>query len=188
VTVATNPPASLFDEKITQSLGTSFRNDFLNQIAALTPDPANCNSPNLIDCISMEVAGQNDDGESEEGAIPSSPAMDYGAAFANSPQFKAAILAKLSGSRLTPENIVARAQTQSCAGCHHISVNANLGGSLSWPTTIPPAPPLNPALAFTHEQLASPETGPDGPRYQISPALKNVFLPFRKHVVETFLQ
>jgi hypothetical protein len=188
VTVATNPPASLFNEKITQPSGTSFRNDFLNQIAALTPDQANCNATNLIDCISMETAGQYDDGESEEGAVPPSPAMDYGAAFANSPQFRAAILTKLSGSSLTPENIVARAQTQSCAGCHHISVNASLGGGLTWPTTILPVPPLNPALAFTHEQLANPETGPDGPRYQISPALQNVFLPFRKHVIETFLQ
>jgi hypothetical protein len=37
--VATNPPASLFDETINQPLGASFRTDFLNQIAPLSnPD------------------------------------------------------------------------------------------------------------------------------------------------------
>ena len=41
---------------------------------------------------------------------------------------------------------------------------------------------------FMHEQLKDQESGPDGLRFQISDALKNVFLPFRKHVIETFLQ
>jgi hypothetical protein len=175
VPVATNPPASLFDETIAQPLGSSFRSDFLGQLASL--------SNGDIDFISMETAGKFDDGESEEGGPGATvPApMDYANAFKNSPTFKAAIEGKLpSGSTLTPDNIVSRAQTQTCAGCHHISVNANLGGGLVWPSTLPPT--------FTHEQLANPEAGPDGPRYQISDALKNVFLPFRKHVIETFLQ
>jgi hypothetical protein len=189
VPVATNPPASLFDETVSQPLGDSFRTDFLSQIANLSPNNTNCTSNDLTTCISMETPSQYDDGESEEGAVPPSKAMDYGAAFANSPKLRAAIQAKLGpSSALTPDNIVARAQTQSCAGCHHISVNARLGGGLTWPSTIPPKPPVNPALAFTHEQLANPESGPDGARYQISPALQTVFLPFRKHVIETFLQ
>ncbi len=182
VPVATNPPASLFNETINETLGSSFRSNFLNQIAALTPVQANCNSTNLIDCISMETPSQDDDGESIEGGPGGPPtAMDYAAAFANSPNFKAAIQTRLgSGSGLTPDDIIARAQTQTCAGCHHLSVNASLGGGLTWPAT----------LGFSHEQLAPPfdTTGPDGPRYQISPALQNDFLLFRKHVIETFLQ
>jgi hypothetical protein len=179
--VATNPPASLFDETISQPLGTSFRSDFLNQIAALIPVTANCNAPSLIDCISMEIASQDDDGESIEGGPGGPPtAMEYAPAFANSPNFKTAIQGKLgSGSTLTPEDIVARAQTQTCAGCHRLSANANLGGGLTWPAT----------LGFTHEALVPLDTtGPDGPRFPISPALQNFFLPFRKHVIETFLQ
>ncbi len=174
VPVATNPPASLFDETVNQPLGASFRTDFLNQVATLSN--ADINS------IGMSTASQYDDGESIEGGPGVPPtAMDYKAAFANSPNFKNGIQTKIaSGSRLTPDDIVARAQTQSCAGCHHLSVNANLGGGLVWPAT----------LGFTHEQLAPPldTTGPDGPRYQISDALKNTFLPFRRHVIETFLQ
>jgi hypothetical protein len=174
VTDAANPPASLFDETNLQPLGSNFRSDFLSQVAAL----GNSN----IDLVAMEAAGQYEDGESIEGGPGGPPtAMNYAAAFANSPSFRAAIQAKLGpGSTLTPDNIIARAQTQTCAGCHQLSINANLGGGLVWPAS----------LGFTQERLAPPfdTTGPDGPRYQISPALQNVFLPFRKHVIETFLQ
>jgi hypothetical protein len=179
VPVATNPPASLFDETINQPLGSSFRSEFLSQVASLSvPSP----TPNAIDLISMETASQYDDGESQETPPPTPAPMDYLAAFANSPTFKNLIQGKIPpGSTLTPVDVVTRAQTQSCAGCHHISVGAQLGGSLgAWPSTLPPT--------FTHEQLANPESGPDGLRYQISDALKNVFLPFRKHVIKTFLQ
>jgi hypothetical protein len=184
VPVATNPPASLFNETINQPLGKSFRQDFLSQVPVLA-DQSKCDPQFRVDCISMETASQYDDGESEEGGpgatVP--PPMDFANAFRISPSFRAAIQSNIpAGSTLTPDDIVSRAQTQTCAGCHHISVNANLGGGLVWPTTLPPT--------FTHEQLAPPfdTTGPDGPRYQISDALKNVFLPFRKHVIETFLQ
>jgi len=173
-TDAANPPASLFDETISQPLGASFRTGFLAQVGAL----ANSN----IDLIAMEIASQYEDGESIEGGPGGPPtAMNYAAAFANSPAFRAAFQVKLgAGSALTPDNIIARAQTQTCAGCHQLSANASLGGNLTWPAS----------LGFTQERLATPfdTTGPDGPRYQISPALQNVFLPFRKHVIETFLQ
>ena len=182
VPVATNPPASFFNETINQPLGTGFRQDFLSQVAVLA-DQSKCNPQFKVDCISMETASQYDDGESEEGGpgatVP--PPMDFANAFKSSPSFRAAIQAKIpNGSTLTPDDVVSRAQTQTCAGCHHISVNVKVGDGLVWPSTLPPT--------FTHEQLASPEAGPDGPRYQISDALKNVFLPFRKHVIETFLQ
>jgi hypothetical protein len=182
VPVATNPPASLFDQTINQPLGNEFRQDFLSQVSVLA-DQSKCDPNFKIDCISMETASQFDDGESEEGGpgatVP--PPMDFANAFKNSPSFRAEIQAKIpAGSALTPDDIVSRAQTQTCAGCHHFSVNASLGGGMVWPSTLPPT--------FTHEQLASPESGPDGLRYQISDALKNVFLPFRKHVIETFLQ
>jgi hypothetical protein len=173
VAVATNPPASLFDETINQPLGNSFRSDFLNQVVSLSNAD--------ISLIAMSTASKYDAGESEEGLATPPASMDYKAAFANSPLFRAAIQGKIpSGSTLTPDDIVNRAQTQSCAGCHHLSVNTNLGGGLVWPSTLPPT--------FTHEQLAKPEPGPDGPRYQISDALKNEFLRFRRHVIETFLQ
>jgi hypothetical protein len=174
VTVANNPPASLFDETNAGSLGASFRNDFLTEVDSLSNAD--------INLFSMSTAAKYDSGESEEGGpnatVP--PPMDFANAFKNSLAFKARIQAKISGSSgLKADDVISRAQTQTCAGCHHLSVNANLGGGLTWPSTLPPT--------FTHEQLASPENGPDGPRYQISEALQKVFLPSRKRVIEDFL-
>ena len=185
VIVATNPPASLFDETIAQPLGPGFRTDFLNQVAPLSVASTD---PYAIDDISMETASTYAGGESQETPPPTPGPMDYTAAFANSPSFKLAIQGKIpASSTLTPADIVSRAQTQSCAGCHHISVGAQLGGGVGpWPATLGPT-----GFQFTHEQLAPPfdlSGGADGPRYQISDALKNVFLPFRKHIIETFLQ
>jgi hypothetical protein len=175
VPVANNPPGTLFDENNTSALANSFRNDFLAQVAPLS-------TPN-INSFSMSTAAKYDAGESEEGGVnpTTNPGpMDFASAFKNSPKFRANIQAKIpAGSGLTPDDIVNRAQTQTCAGCHHLSVNLNVGGSLTWPATIPPT--------FTHEQLASPENGPDGPRYQISDALQKVFLPARKQLIEAFL-
>jgi hypothetical protein len=174
--------ASLFDETINQPLGSSLRSEFLSQVASLSVPST---TPNAIDFISIETASQYDDGESQETPPPTPAPMDYLAAFANSPTFKNLIQGKIpSGSTLTPVDVVTRAQTQSCAGCHHISVGAQLGGGLgTWPSTLPPT--------FAHDQLAPPLdsiSDPASPRYQISDALRIVFLPFRKHVIETFLQ
>jgi hypothetical protein len=69
----------------------------------------------------------------------------------------------------------------SCVGCHQFSSNQNLGGGLVWPAS----------LGFVHEAENQTEAAPDGPsgslRYVISPALINLFLPRREHVMETFL-
>jgi hypothetical protein len=63
--------------------------------------------------------------------------MDYSEAFKSSPQFKAAIKGKIpSGSALTPEDIVKRAQALTCAGCHDLSSNADLRDGLTWPPSL----------------------------------------------------
>jgi hypothetical protein len=84
------------------------------------------------------------------------------------------------GSPLTPNHIVARAQTLSCAGCHQFSTGVNLGGGVSWPTK-------SNAFEFVHVSERTHELGPDGPRYAISESLEGVFLPFRRQLMETFL-
>src|ERR1700729_1139003 len=43
------------------------------------------------------------------------------------------------------------------------------------------------ALTFTREQLSRPETEPDGPHYQFSATLQNVFRPFGKHAAYMLL-
>jgi hypothetical protein len=94
------------------------------------------------------------------------------------------IQTKLSqaGIPLTPDHIVRRAMAQSCAGCHELNNNApnnDLGNGMIWPRS----------LTFVHvsELTGHKDTGPDGARFGISPALISTFLPHRKAVIENFL-
>jgi hypothetical protein len=72
-----------------------------------------------------------------------------------------------TGSSLTTSNLLDRATTQTCAGCHDVSSNADLGGGLFWP----------PSNGFTHVDE----------RGTLSPALTDVFLPHRAAVLERFI-
>ena len=103
---------------------------------------------------------------------------NYSANFLENTSFASAIQAAIpAGSGLTPENIVARAGTQSCAGCHQLSNNAPLGNGLSWPKS----------LGFVHVTERQTEVVDGVTRYLISEALTNNFLPVRKEVMEGYL-
>ena len=85
--------------------------------------------------------------------------------------------AALAESGLTGRDVVARAQALSCAGCHRLNDNVSLGGGLTWPKS----------LGFVHVSDRQLEPSVDGPRWLISPALTDVFLPRRQEVLETYL-
>ena len=70
-----------------------------------------------------------------------------------------------------PEVIVTRAQTQSCAGCHHTTNAADIGTGL-WP----------PSIEFVHVDELSL-----GPAFDLSQAMQNHFLPHRAQVLEDFI-
>jgi hypothetical protein len=76
-------------------------------------------------------------------------------------------LASIGRSDLTAQNILDRATTQSCAGCHERSVDVALGGGLTWP----------PSNGFTQID----ESG------KLSLALTGSFLPARAKVLTTFI-
>lgn len=169
-----NPPALLFNETDHHPKGQPFRTEFLNHVGELSKE---------INDLKMDMPDEFDSGDSEATALNTTAPgpMEYSKAFASSPQFKAAIQNTIgSGSALTPEDLIRRAQTQTCAGCHRLSsgLEANLGGGQQWPAS----------LGFTHAQLKDPEDGPDGKRFRISDALKNTFLPHRKEIMEHFLK
>jgi hypothetical protein len=96
--------------------------------------------------------------------------------------FQSAIQTQLNtlATTVTPAQIVRRAMTVSCAGCHRLndaSPNNDLGNGITWA----------PSLGFVH--VSEREFEPEAPnRHRISDALKNVFLPKRMSVLETFLQ
>jgi hypothetical protein len=79
------------------------------------------------------------------------------------------IQAKLSalGSTLTATNILDRAETQACAGCHQLRNGADLGGGLVWPTS--------------GQFVQIDEHG------TLSPALQLQFLPHRLNVLKSFV-
>lgn len=72
-----------------------------------------------------------------------------------------------AGTALTRNNVLDRLTTQTCMGCHMHSNGRNLGGGVTWPSS----------LGFVHID--------EGGR--ISPALESVFLPARKKKLESIV-
>ena len=161
----TNPFGALFNDTNPQPLGPAYRNQFLGQLSALSPQDVNA--------IGMATGASFNAGQSNA----SGSENDYGVHFllGNPAGFRLAVTNQLAvlGIPLTADNIVTRATTQSCGGCHQLSNNDLLGGldsagnPLRWP----------PSAGFVH-------TLESGNR---SAALNNVFLPKRKSILEQFL-
>jgi hypothetical protein len=170
-TDSVNPAGQLFDETDTHPKGAAFRStDFLAQIPSLAINDINGFNMNGL-------PGTYNSGDADE---QSSTKTNYPTNFAKSPNFSAAIQAKLTaiGSRLTPDQIIARAQANSCAGCHQLSSGKDLGGGLTWPAS----------LGFAHVTEQKTEVSPEGlSRFVVSPAVSNVFLPHRVQVLQAFL-
>ena len=165
VSVKTNPFGVLFNDNAPHPLGSAFRNDFIGQISALaSPDPNG---------ISMSFDEVYNAGQSTS----QGPENQYSGHFGlgDPAGFRQDITGELAalGIPLTADNIVARATTQSCSGCHQLSNGAPLGGldplgnPLRWP----------PSANFVHAVE-------NGTR---SPALNRLFLPRRRQILEQLL-
>jgi len=171
VTVKNNPFRELFDETTVQAQGPAFRAAFPSQVASLAATNVNL--------IAMETPDVFNGGESNSQTDEDS----YGKQMRTSPVFASQIQAQLTaiGSTLTPENIAARATTQSCAGCHDLS-------NFTFPSPPPPAlpsprPPLGGGLTWP-QSLGFVHVSEGG---ALSQALTQEFLPARKAVLEAFL-
>jgi hypothetical protein len=89
------------------------------------------------------------------------------------------------GSTLTADHIIKRAQAMSCAGCHMLNNNMDIGGGLVWPESAPSPPGT--ASGFVHVSERLTETVDGVTRFVISPALIGEFLPARKQLLDDFL-
>ncbi|HEX8698610.1 MAG TPA: hypothetical protein VF815_07225 [Myxococcaceae bacterium] len=179
VTDKTNPAARLFDSNNNPSLplAAEFQTAFVaTEVSRL--------ALNDINRFNMILADKFNSGQSI--AAPGGD-TDYLAELSSSGNtLPGSIQTKLTsiGSTLTPQQIVARAQALSCAGCHQLSNNRDLGfrdaagAVIPWPRS----------LGFTHVTEQQREPSPDGGnRFVISEALTTTFLPHRKKVFENFL-
>jgi hypothetical protein len=156
---APNPPVGSKAEKFQST-------DFLKTISRLAQPPlASAGAPDAAALISMNTLATYEKGESS-----SDSRQDYVSAANGNTTFHAAITAKLQAigrTDLSSTNILGRATSQSCGGCHQVSNFQPMGDNITWP----------PSGGFIHVS----EQG------TLSTALTSVFLPHRKTVLETFV-
>jgi hypothetical protein len=156
---AASPRAAAFQQQLVRDNLSTLAATSLTDISMVTPDTFN--------------SGQSHSSGSTE--------LDYTTPLATQRDgFRAEIWRALGalGSGVTPEQLVLRARTQTCAGCHQLSNDQDLGDGLVWP----------PSLGFAHVTEVKPETIDNVERYRISALLTSSFLPLRSRVMFDFLK
>jgi hypothetical protein len=152
VTVKTNPADELF--RGTHPRTTAFETSFLDQVPALSRKNAAT--------IAMGVSNAHNEFESSA-QVPNVVYRTFTRA-----SFKNQITAKITNPNLTVNNILDRATTQTCGGCHQFSNGTpNLGDGVVW----------RGSLGFVHVDESS----------NLSPGLLQMFLPRRAAVLKAFL-
>ncbi|HKS25910.1 MAG TPA: hypothetical protein VJZ76_24180 [Thermoanaerobaculia bacterium] len=167
------PFGPMFDANVDTSAARAFRESFLEQIPLLAVNDLNRYRMNVDRKFLMVESDPVDDLFAFKYSEPfrKSQSTDAGKAF------RAQIAAKLQsiGSTLTPEDIVARAETQTCNGCHFVP--QSVGGGLIFPG------------AQDGSHIASvPSYNDANPRWGISGAMEKVFIPNRMQILRDFLQ
>jgi hypothetical protein len=169
------PFAALFDGNVDTPAARAFRAEFVRQVPTLAVRDVNL----YFLSVSREylMAESNPD-------TGNALAFDYGVAFRNglaTPAGRAfhddlaAELRKI-GSTLTPNDMILRAETQTCVGCHLVS--GPVGEGVVFP---------QPLGANQHVDEHLTDRGPDGPFFRISPAMRDVFIPHRMKILREFL-
>jgi len=151
VTVKTNPANELFAG--THANAPAFQAEFVTQVGALSSSDLNTISMSTSDSFNeFESVSQRTD------------VVYKGFATA---QLRTQIQGAITSPALTVDNILDRATTQTCGGCHQQSNNVNLGGGVTWPGS----------LGFVHIDENK----------NLSAALTQKFLPHRAAVLGSFL-
>jgi hypothetical protein len=167
------PPGAFFDSASTMPGAQAFQDAFVEQVPNLAVRDVNEYFMEIPRPLLLAESNPPFDKE---------PAFIYRAPFDRSkvasPGFRNRIQEKLTaiGSTLTPEQIVTRADSQNCAGCH---VGAGpVGEGVVFP---------HPIDDLQHITEDAPEPGEVGPRYRISTAVQDVFIPHRMKILIDFL-
>jgi len=164
------PPGTFFDGNDMPPAARAFRDEFVQHVATLAIRDVNLYFTSVPRDFLLSEAD------------PLSGAFDLtflrGQFTIEGQEFSRRIDTELKriGSTLTPADVVARAYTQSCVGCHFSS--RNVGDSVIFPRSIEP---------FQHVSEQFIEQGEAGPRFAISPAMRDVFIPHRMEILRRFL-
>lgn len=156
ITDKVNPANELFTG--THANAPAFQAAFLNQVATLSRPSA----------ATLTMTNANQFNEFESASSGSTDTL-----YANFSQasFRNQIRTMITNPNLSVTNILDRATTQTCAGCHQLSTTPphnQLGDGIVWPQS----------RGFVHVDESS----------NLSPALLDVFLPRRKAVLAQFLR
>jgi len=163
--VQNNPFGKLFGSG--QKLSTAFQKEFLTQIPALAG--ADSTDPfTVVNSISMSTPTEFNAGESDQ--------QDSSNIYGDQDEtktFLASVTSELKTIKrtdLTATDILNRATTQSCAGCHEVAIGDPLGpkGDDVWPSS-------NGFVQVTEQST-------------LSPALTQFFTPFRLQTLVKFLE
>ncbi|HEX7676705.1 MAG TPA: hypothetical protein VF713_01175 [Thermoanaerobaculia bacterium] len=162
----------LFDSTDNSARAAALRDAFVEQVPNLAVRNVN---EYFIDIPRDYVIAESD-------PLDNDKAFDYIAPFNRSkvaaPDFKNRIQTKLTsiGSTLTPEQIILRAETQNCFGCHFLT--GDVGEGVTFPRSID---------SIQQVTEDTPETAEGGPRYLISAAMRDTFIPHRMQILIDFL-
>ena len=169
VTNKTNAFGPLFAPGSTLPAAVDFPAFFLTQVESLA-------SATSLPDISLQVPDVYNSAQSQASGSTAYE-MRYLDHFGGDLQTNVQAALTTLGSSLTPEQIVLRAQSQSCAGCHRLNNSVYLGGDLTW----------TPSLGFTHVTERETEVVGGVVRYRLSDALINDLLPRRTQILQDFL-
>jgi hypothetical protein len=153
------PDGALFDAGTPGERGEAFRHEFLRQVASLAVPDVNRYFMNVDRAYAVRAV---------DALVP---AFNYRLPFRRSQRTAAGMAfreriareLKTAGSSLTPEDIIDRAETQNCVGCH--GKPGSVGGGVVFPS------------AFEHGEHIADESLLETAR--LSPALEEVFVPYR---------
>jgi hypothetical protein len=191
------PSATLFDPTSTTTSAKQFQAYFVDQVGRLA-----LNDPNAMNYVTPVPAPYNiGDDQIINSHTDYTQAFDGDASLDGGPSadgkapidggFAGAIQGQLDSfdSKLTPQQIVARAMSLSCAGCHLKSLSdtaapaaSDLGGGVVLPA------PVNNFVQVAETTELIPDSGtPDASRFVANPVVTQVFLPYRAQIMTDFL-
>jgi hypothetical protein len=170
-----NPFGQLFDARFDTPLGRDFRDELIKNVVSLAINDVNLYFMNLPRRF---LLAESDPSDVEPLGVPS---INFTASLTSAAgqAFSDRIAAELKriNSTLAPRDIVARTETQGCVICH--AGGGPIGNGLRFPN----------ALIFQqHVDEALFEPGDGGLRFQISPAMRDVFVPHRMEILREFLR
>lgn len=168
-----SPIASLFraasaSSDFSEEERKNFHQSFLGQSLCnlVNPDRINkkASAADIINGISVGSDPKFNDFESISQTDNDNPAFDTDPLLLNQVQERLAALSDLSG--VSPEQLMNRAGTMTCGGCHQFSAGSDLGNNATWPAS----------LGFVHID----EKG------DLSPLLNDLFIPQRIKIAQQF--